>query len=182
MPEDVTVYAATAHNSLSADDKVSDYIMTLTPVAVTDSLKGYVVYGPAGDHSFSPTSLTSDKPTILEGNATDAPLSALNIHCYVLADKSWGIGFYRFTGSYLADHRAWLPYSVVTNNVNESLSNNARAIRFEIAPTTGISSVHYNTPLPDGIYTIDGKRVDCMTQQGVYVVRKNGRSEKIVKN
>ena len=182
VPEEVTVYAATAHNSQSADDKVSDYLMTLTPVAVTDSLKGYVVYGPAGDHSFSPTSLTSDKPTILEGNATDAPQSALNIHCYVLADKNWGIGFYRFTGSYLAANRAWLPYSVVTDNMNESLSTSARAIRFEIAPTSGISSVHYNTPLPDGIYTIDGKRVDCMTQQGVYVVRKNGRSEKRVKN
>lgn len=182
VPEDVTVYAATAHNSLSADDKVSDYLMTLTPVAVTDSLKGYVVYGPAGNHSFSPTSHTSGKPTILEGNATDAPLSALNIHCYVLADKNWGIGFYRFTGSYLAANRAWLPYSVVTDNMNESLSTSARAIRFEIAPTSGISPVHYNTPLPDGIYTIDGKRVDSMTQQGVYVVRKNGRSEKRVKN
>ena len=182
VPEEVTVYAATAHNSQSADDKVSDYLMTLTPVTVTDSLKGYVVYGPAGDHSFSPTSLTSGKPTILEGNATDAPLSALNIHCYVLADKNWGIGFYRFTGSYLAANRAWLPYSVVTDNMNESLSTSARAIRFEIAPTSGISSVHYNTPLPDGIYTIDGKRVDSMTQRGVYVVRKNGRSEKRVKN
>ena len=182
VPKDVTVYAATAHNSLSADDKISDYIMTLTPVAVTDSLKGYVVYGPAGDHSFSPTSLTSGKPTILEGNATDAPLSALNIHCYVLADKSWGIGFYKFTGSYLADHRAWLPQSVVTNNVNESLSNSTRAIRFEIAPTSGISLVHYNTPQHDGIYTIDGKRVDSMTQQGVYVVRKNGKSSKIIRN
>lgn len=182
VPEEVTVYAATAHNSQSADDKVSDYIMTLTPVTVTDSLKGYVVYGPAGNHSFSPTSLTSGKPTILEGNATDAPLSALNIHCYVLADKNWGIGFYRFTGSYLAANRAWLPYSVVTDNMNESLSTNARAIRFEIAPTSGISSVHYNTPLPDGIYTIDGKRVDSMMQQGVYVVRKNGKSSKIIRN
>lgn len=181
VPEEITVYAATAHNSQSADDKVSDYLMTLTPVAVTDSLKGYVVYGPAGEHSFSPTSHTSGKPTILEGNATDAPLSALNIHCYVLADKNWGIGFYRFTGSYLAANRAWLPYSVVTDNMNESLSTSPRAIRFEIAPTSGISPVHYNTPLTDGIYTIDGKRVDSMTQQGVYVVRKNGRSEKRIK-
>lgn len=70
----------------------------------------------------------------------------------------------------------------MTDNMNESLSTNARAIRFEIAPTSGISSVHYNTPLPDGIYTIDGKRVDSMTQQGVYVVRKNGKSSKIIRN
>lgn len=182
VPEEVTVYAATAHKSQSADDKVNDYIMTLTPVTVTDSLKGYVVYGPAGDHSFSPTSQTSGKPTILEGNATDSPLSALNIPCYVLSDKTWGIGFYRFTGSYLAANRAWLPYSVVTDNMNETLSTNARAIRFEIDNTSGISSVHYNTPLPDDIYTIDGKRVDSMTQQGVYVVRKNGKSSKIIRN
>ena len=34
----------------------------------------------------------------------------------------------------------------------------------------------------DGIYTIDGKRVDSMTQQGVYVVRKNGISKKRIRN
>lgn len=168
----VTVYAATAHNSQSADDKVSDYIMTLTQVMVTDSLKGYVVYGPAGDHSFSPTSQTSGKPTILEGNATDSPLSALNIPCYVLADKTWGIGFYKFTGSYLAAHRAWLPQSVVTDQVNESIAATARAIRFEIDNSTAISPIRYNTLQPDGIFTIDGKRVNSITQKGVYVIRK----------
>lgn len=182
VPEEVTVYAATAHNSQSADDKVNDYIMTLTPVTVTDSLKGYVVYGPAGDHSFSPTSQTSGKPTILEGNATDSPLSALNIPCYVLSNKTWGIGFYKFTGSYLAAHRAWLPQSVVTDQVNESISTGARAIRFEIDNTTAISPNRYNTSQPDGIFTIDGKRVNSMTQQGVYVVRKNGKSSKIIRN
>lgn len=171
VPEGVTVYAATAHNSQSADDKVNDYIMTLTPVTVTDSLKGYVVYGPAGDHSFSPTSLTSGKPTILEGNATDSPLSALNISCYVLSNKTWGIGFYKFTGSYLAAHRAWLPQSVVTDQVNESISTGARAIRFEIDNTTAISPIRYDKP-DNTVYNLSGQRVNGNTPRGVYIIGK----------
>ena len=83
---------------------------------------------------------------------------------------------------YLAANRAWLPHSIVTDNMNESLSTSTRAIRFEIAPTSGISLVHYNTQQHDGIYTIDGKRVNSMTQRGVYVIRKNGRSELRMKN
>ena len=172
VPEEVKVYAATAHNSQSADDKVSDYIMTLTQVMVTDSLKGYVVYGPAGDHSFSPTSQTSGKPTILEGNAADSPLSALNIPCYVLSNKTWGLGFYKFTGSYLAAHRAWLPQSVVTDQVNSELSASSRAIRLEIDNATAISPIRYDTSQPDGIFTIDGKRVNSITQRGVYIIGK----------
>lgn len=171
VPEGVTVYAATAHNSESADDKVSDYIMTLTPVMVTDSLKGYVVYGPAGDHSFSPTSQTSGKPTILEGNAADSPLSALNIPCYVLSNKTWGLGLYKFTGSYLAAHRAWLPQSVVTDQVNESISTGARAIRFEIDNTTAISPIRYDKP-DNTVYNLSGQRVNGNTPRGVYIIGK----------
>ena len=171
VPEEVKVYAATAHNSQSADDKVNDYIMTLTPVMVTDSLKGYVVYGPAGDHSFSPTSQTSGKPTILEGNATDSPLSALNIPCYVLSNKTWGLGFYKFTGSYLAAHRAWLPQSVVTDQVNSGLSASSRAIRFEIDNATAISPIRYDKP-DNTVYNLSGQRVNGNTPRGVYIIGK----------
>ena len=171
VPEEVKVYAATAHNSQSADDKVNDYIMTLTQVMVTDSLKGYVVYGPAGDHSFSPTSQTSGKPTILEGNATDSPLSALNIPCYVLSDKTWGLGFYKFTGSYLAAHRAWLPQSVVTDQVNSELSASSRAIRLEIDNATAISPIRYDKP-DNTVYNLSGQRVNGNTPRGVYIIGK----------
>lgn len=171
VPEEVKVYAATAHNSQSADDKVNDYIMTLTQVMVTDSLKGYVVYGPAGDHSFSPTSQTSGKPTILEGNATDSPLSALNIPCYVLSNKTWGLGFYKFTGSYLAAHRAWLPQSVVTDQVNSGLAASSRAIRFEIDNATAISPIRYDKP-DNTVYNLSGQRVNGNTPRGVYIIGK----------
>lgn len=171
VPEEVKVYAATAHNSQSADDKVNDYIMTLTQVMVTDSLKGYMVYGPAGDHSFSPTSQTSGKPTILEGNATDSPLSALNIPCYVLSNKTWGLGFYKFTGSYLAAHRAWLPQSVVTDQVNSELSASSRAIRFEIDNATAISPIRYDKP-DNTVYNLSGQRVNGNTPRGVYIIGK----------
>lgn len=171
VPENVKVYAATAHNSQSVDDKVSDYIMTLTPVTVTDSLKGYVVYGPAGDHVFTHTSHSSDKPTILEGNATDSPLSAINIPCYVLSDKTWGPGFYKFSGSYLAVHRAWLPQSVVTDQVNSGMTSSLRAIRMEIDTNTSITPIRYDKP-DNTVYNLSGQHVNGNKPRGIYIIGK----------
>ena len=73
--------------------------MTLTPVEIIDSLKGYIVYGAVGDHYFKSTSRTCDKSTILTGNPTDAAISSTNINCYVLAYKTWGLGLYKYPNS-----------------------------------------------------------------------------------
>ena len=68
VPEEVKAYAATAHNQTDTESKITDFIMTLTPVTVINANKGYVVYGPVGTHDFHPTSRTCEKVTILEGN------------------------------------------------------------------------------------------------------------------
>ena len=178
VPEGVTTYAATAHDSSDPDDKVIDFVMTLTPVTFIDSEKGYVVYGPAGDYNFNPTSHSCDKPTILEGNATKDPISAINNNCYVLADKSWGLGFYKYTGSTLAPYRAWLPADMVDDKLNEILASGTRSIRFMIDNgTTSITVPACNADHDDdnAMYDLSGKRINAPSRQSIYIVRGKGK-------
>lgn len=180
VPEEVKVYAATAHGKQTESDKVEDFIMTLTPVEIIDSLKGYIVYGAVGDHYFKSTSRTCDKPTILSGNPTDAAISSTNINCYVLAYKTWGLGFYKYTGATLAANRGWLPQDMVSKSNQETLNLGKRGISFVISdPTTGMSHPIYTIETKDdAIYNISGQRVKSPTQPGLYIF---GRTKAIVK-
>lgn len=177
VPNGVTAYAATAHNEQSADKKVTDLKMTLTPVEVIDALKGYVVYGPAGTHQFSPTSRQCDKETILDGNSTDYAISSVNINCYVLANKTWGLGFYKYTGSTLAANRAWLPQDMVSVSDQDALATGTRAISLVIEGGTAVMPhpVFMDDNTGEAVYTLSGKRVDGATPQGVYISRKKGK-------
>lgn len=180
VPEDVNVYAATAHGKQTESDKVEDFIMTLTPVEIIDSLKGYIVYGAVGDHYFKSTSRTCDKPTILCGNPTNAAISSTNINCYVLAYKTWGLGFYKYTGATLAANRGWLPQDMVSKSNQETLNLGKRGISFVISdPTTGMSHPIYTIETKDdAIYNISGQRVKSPTQPGLYIF---GRTKAMVK-
>lgn len=180
VPEEVKVYAATAHGKQTESDKVEDFIMTLTPVEIIDSLKGYIVYGAVGDHYFKSTSRTCDKPTILSGNPTDAAISSTNINCYVLAYKTWGLGFYKYTGATLAANRGWLPQDMVSKSNQETLNLGKRGISFVISdPTTGMSHPIYTIETKDDtIYNISGQRVKSPIQSGLYIF---GRTKAMVK-
>lgn len=180
VPEEVNVYAATAHGKQTESDKVEDFIMTLTPVEIIDSLKGYIVYGAVGDHYFKSTSRTCDKSTILTGNPTDAAISSTNINCYVLAYKTWGLGLYKYTGATLAAYRAWLPEEMVSKSNQETLNLGKRGISFVISdPTTGISHPIYTIETKDdAIYNISGQRVKSPIQPGLYIF---GRTKAMVK-
>lgn len=180
VPEEVNVYAATAHGKQTESDKVEDFIMTLTPVEIIDSLKGYIVYGAVGDHYFKSTSRTCDKSTILTGNPTDVAISSTNINCYVLAYKTWGLGLYKYTGATLAAYRAWLPEDMVSKSNQEDLALGKRGISFVISdPTTGMSHPIYTIETKDdAIYNISGQRVKSPIQPGLYIF---GRTKAMVK-
>ena len=180
VPEEVNVYAATAHGKQTESDKVEDFIMTLTPVEIIDSLKGYIVYGAVGDHYFKSTSRTCDKSTILTGNPTDAAISSTNINCYVLAYKTWGLGLYKYTGATLAAYRAWLPEDMVSKSNQETLNLGKRGISFVISdPTTGMNHPIYTIETKDdAIYNISGQRVKSPIQPGLYIF---GRTKAMVK-
>lgn len=175
VPEEVTAYAATAHDEITADEKVDDYVMTLSAVNVIDSLNGYLVYGPVGKHSFKPTSRNCDKPTILTGNPTNLPLSTVNKDGYVLANKSWGLGFYKFSGATYAPYRAWLPQDMVKTNVQITLASGTTGIRFNIVDDpTHVRPTLYDGSPSDSIplYDLSGKRVSSASRHGVFVSRR----------
>lgn len=188
VPQGVTVYAATAHDKTTDDEKVTDLTMTLTPVTIIDKEKGYVVYGPAGIHPFTPTSRSCTSPTILTGNPTKNDISATNINCYVLANKTWGLGFYKFTGTMLKAYRAWLPQDMVSTNGQSALATGTKAIRFTFANDTSIPSypIHgdedsdeeIDKPIKDTLYTTTGQRIESANQQGIYISKRNGKFAK----
>ena len=180
VPEEVTAYAATAHNYQDETTKVSDLTMTLTPVEVINAGKGYVVYGPVDKHSFHPTSMESSNATILKGNPTSTDIPVENNKGYVLSYKStWGIGFYKYAGSTLAAYRAWLPKEMVTSNNQDNLALGKQNIHFVFAKgeDTAIHNpiIWQNDQEDDKYYNLSGQRVETPSKPGIYISKKKGK-------
>ena len=179
VPEEVKVYAATAHDKTDAASKITDFTMTLTPVTVINANKGYVVYGPVGAHDFHPTSRECDKVTILEGNPGKEAIDKNNNNGYVLSYKaSWGLGFYKYTGSTLAGNRAWLPKEMVSDSNQESLSLGKRGITFSFAKgaTPVLLPKKDEEEKEEPIYNLQGQKVDqSSAHQGIFITRRKGK-------
>lgn len=180
VPEEVTAYAATAHNYQDETTKVSDLTMTLTPVEVINAGKGYVVYGPVDKHSFHPTSMESSNATILKGNPTSTDIPVENNKGYVLSYKStWGIGFYKYAGSTLAAYRAWLPKEMVTSSNQDNLALGKQNIHFVFAKGED-TAIHnpitwQNDQEDDKYYNLSGQRVETPSKPGIYISKKKGK-------
>ena len=180
VPEQVTAYAATAHNMSDSTSLIKDLTMTLTPVTVINANKGYVVYGPVGDeYYFHPTSSESTVATILKGNPKYEAIPVENNKGYVLSYKStWGIGFYKYNGSTLAANRAWLPKEMVNQSNQDNLALGKHSIRFAIAPgTTSIASpTLHKKDEKEIIYNLNGQQVDKTSARGgIFISRQKGK-------
>lgn len=179
VPEEVKVYAATAHDKDDAESKITDFTMTLTPVTVIDANKGYVVYGPVGPHDFHPTSRNCDKVTILKGNPDKEAIDKNNNNAYVLSYKNtWGLGFYKYTGSTLAGNRAWLPKEMVSDGNQESLSLGKRGITFTFAKgaTPVLLPKNDEEEKEEPIYNLQGQKVDqSSAHHGIFITRRKGK-------
>ena len=179
VPTEVIAYAATAHNMNDSTSLVTDLTMTLTPVTVINANKGYVVYGQEGKHYFHPTSNESMAATILKGNPKNEAIPVENNKGYVLSYKStWGIGFYKFTGSTLAANRAWLPKEMVSQNNQDNLALGKHSIRFAIAP--GATSITFPTlqkkDEKEVFYNLNGQQVDkASARGGIFISRQKGK-------
>lgn len=169
-PADLKVYAGTT---------IDGYDLKLTPVDVINKGKGYVVYGPVGDYEFASSSHTTDVETILEGNPTAEPILKGNNNGYVLSYKStYGVGFYKYTGTTLAANRAWLPIDAVSEAVQKQVSSGAKAIVFKVASLDiSLDMDTIFTAAPDDIYIYDlnGRRIDAsqMVKGNIYII--NGK-------
>lgn len=178
VPEGVKAYAATAHYSKNETDIIRDFTMTLTEVNVINANKGYVVYGPVGSNYFHYTSRESVEATILKGNPTKDYISSDNNNGYVLAYKTWGLGFYKYTGSQLSPYRAWLPQNMVSKSNQENLALGKHSIRFAIAPgTTSIATpTLQKKDEKEVFYNLNGQRVDKTSAQGgIFISSQKGK-------
>ena len=179
VPSEVIAYAATAHNMSDSTSLITDLTMTLTPVTVINANKGYVVYGPVDKHYFHPTSSESKEATILKGNPKYEAIPVENNKGYVLSYKStWGIGFYKYTGSTLAANRAWLPKEMVSQNNQDNLALGKQNIRFAIVSgTTSIASPTLDKKdEKEIIYNLNGQQVDkASARGGIFISRQKGK-------
>lgn len=179
VPTEVIAYAATAHNYLDETTQITDLTMTLTPVTVINANKGYVVYGPVDKHYFHPTSSESKEATILKGNPKYEAIPVENNKGYVLSYKStWGIGFYKYTGSTLAANRAWLPKEMVSQNNQDNLALGKQNIRFAIASgaTSITSPTLHKKDEKEMIYNLNGQQVDKTSARGgIFISRQKGK-------
>lgn len=177
VPDGVKAYAATADETQDSTVIIKNFTMTLTEVDIINANKGYVVYGPVGKHAFHSTSYTSDAPTILKGNPTSAYISSDNNNGYVLSYKStWGLGFYKFTGSQLSPYRAWLPQNMVDKSNSENLALGKQAIHLVFAKgTSGIlPPTIQGDQEEEKLFNLSGQPVEKATK-GLVISRKKGK-------
>ena len=180
IPEGVKVYAATADETQDSTAIIKNFTMTLTEVdviKVINANKGYVVYGPVGKYAFHSTSRKSDVPTILKGNPTPEYISSDNNNGYVLSYKStWGLGFYKFTGSQLSPYRAWLPQNMVSKSNSENLALGKQAIHLVFAKgTSGIlPPTIQGDQEEEKLFNLSGQPVG-KAAKGLVISRKKGK-------
>lgn len=177
VPDGVKAYAATADGTQDSTVIIKNFTMTLTEVDIINANKGYVVYGPEGKHAFHSTSYTSDAPTILKGNPTSEYISSDNNNGYVLSYKStWGLGFYKFTGSQLSPYRAWLPQNMVDKSNSENLALGKQAIHLVFAKgTSGIlPPTIQGDQEEEKLFNHSGQPVEKATK-GLVISRKKGK-------
>lgn len=98
---------------------------------------------------------------------------------YVLSYKStWGIGFYKYTGSTLAANRAWLPKEMVSQNNQDNLAFGKHSIRFSIVSgtTTIASPTLHKKDEKEIIYNLNGQQVDKTSARGgIFISRQKGK-------
>lgn len=173
-PEELQVYAV--NGDQKGELQITSYSATLVPVEVLNAERGYVVYGPVGTYTFRATSRESETMTILDGNPTSTTISSANISCYVLSNKQWGLGFYRYNGATLAPYRAWLPQSVVKDVITQGLAAGTRGILLTLKDKpTGIHRLYLDDADDEPTFNLSGQRVNSSTQHGILINRKRGK-------
>lgn len=184
---DIKVYAAVS---------IDDNIVTLKSVDYITANIGYVVYGAVDTYVFyGATHKATDTEgynyahdSYLSGNPTDTRISAASTNCYTLAYKPnvSGIGFYKYSGTWLNPYKAYLDvevfkrYNTSSADENDTLSKSfAKGIRFVFAPeedATGLPLLDCNILLnykTDAIYDLSGRRVTKPHKGSVYISNGN---------
>ncbi len=172
---DIKVYAAVS---------INENVITLKSVNYITANIGYVVYGDVGIYTFRGSSHTAEHNSYLSGNPSDAKVTASATNCYTLSYKPnvSGIGFYKYTGTWLNPYKAYLEVEVFKQFNTSSAKEDdtlgkalAKGIRFVFAPdedTTGIPLHDLNAILTyktDAIYDLSGRRIVTPHEGEIYI-------------
>lgn len=149
LPSGVKAYTITASSASSA---------TLTEVASVKANNPYLLNGPAGDCTLT----IIDTPTEPTGNLLQVSSATTGNGVYVLANKSNGVGFYKWDGGSLGAGRVYLPAPAA--GAREFISFDDEA--------TGVSNVNINANLNLDVYDLQGRRV-AQPSKGLYII--NGK-------
>ena len=139
---------------------------------VVNELKGgepYLLNGAPGQYTLTKATAEVAKP---EGNKlliSDDTTKGVkdNTTIYVLANKSKGVGFYRWTGGLLGAGRVYLPVEALVNGAGAH-----EYCGFFLDEATGIQSIDNSKANTGSFYDLQGRRVDHPTK-GIYIV--NGK-------
>ena len=183
VPEgEIKVYAAVT---------INDNTITLKSVKYITANIGYVVYGDVGTYTFRGSSHTAEHESYLSGNPSDAKISASSTNCYTLAYKPnvSGIGFYKYSGTWLNPYKAYLEVEVFKRENTSSAKSEetldkalAKGIRFVFAPdedATDLPLLDLNSAFArdadaftrdtDTIHDLSGRRVLTPHSGRVYI-------------
>ena len=150
LPEGVKAYTVTASSTSSA---------TLTEVTSIKANNPYLLNGPVGDCTLT----IIDNPAEPTGNLLQVSTATTGNGVYVLANKSNGVGFYKWAGGSLGAGRVYLPAPAA--GAREFLSFDDEA--------TGINSVNGEGVTVNGsVYNLSGQRV-AQPSKGLYII--NGK-------
>ncbi len=159
IPDGVTAYVATTNTN-----------STLTCTAIEDGIipaeNGVVLKASEGSYTFAVTSYTGSGYTnLLSGTSTDLDVTSGSV--YTLANENSTLGFYKFSGTTIPAHKAYLKAETAS-------SVKGFSIVFNDDETTGIEAVPTTTTVANGaIYNLQGQRVSTPTRGGIYI--QNGR-------
>lgn len=159
IPEGVTCYVASEINGESVKlVEVTDVLPANTAV---------IVKAAEGEYTFEVTKETATVESKMRGTTKNEYITE---EAYVLADGDDGVALYKVVmngGVFLNNaNKAYLPASALPQTLN------AKALKFNF-DTTGVEGVKVETEGKKVIYDLSGRRMNEMTQPGVYIV--NGK-------
>lgn len=159
IPEGVICYVASEINGESVKlEEVTDVLPANTAV---------IVKAAEGEYTFEVTKETATVESKMKGTTKNEYITE---EAYVLANVDDVVALYKVEmngGVFLNNaNKAYLPASLV------SQAQNTKALKFNF-DTTGMEGVELETESKKVIYDLSGRRMNEMTQPGVYIV--NGK-------
>ena len=131
-----------------------------------EDLKGgvpYLLHAPQGSYTMTETeNVPEPQKNLLEVSDENTSGEDGNTSVYVLANKTKGVGFYKWTGGKLGKGRVYLPVAASVAGANEFCG-------FLEDETTGIQAVENVQTDERQFYDLQGRRVTNL-KKGVYIV------------